>query len=138
MSKDNTVIPCSGFIILSKDLERVVIVSTHSNNLGFPKGKRNKFESYTETSFRELEEETGLTKNDVEVVENLFFDELSKNGNPATRYFIAYIKDSDSEFFFDGSELFEVSLYQCKDLFKLDNFKDSRKIILKEVLSVLK
>ena len=135
---NNIIIPCSGFIILSKDLEQVVTVTTHSNNIGFPKGKRNKFETYMETALRELEEETGLTINEIEIVDNIFFDELSKNGYPATRYFVAYVNDTQLDFIFDDSELFDVSLYNCKKLLKLDNFKDSRKIILKEVLTVLR
>lgn len=133
----NIVIPCAGFIVLSKDMTKVVIVSTHANNLGFPKGKRNRFESYMQTALRELEEETGLTSNEINIVENVFFDEMSLRGHPATRYFVALIKDEHTEFFFDEEELEEVCWLSCDELLESDNFRDTRKIILKDALSVL-
>jgi len=133
----NAVIPCAGFVVLSQDMKNVVIVSTHANNLGYPKGKRNRFESYMQTALRELEEETGLTCNEINIVENVSFDEMSIRGHPATRYFVALIKDEHTEFFFDEEELEDVCWMKCDELFESDHFRDTRKMILKEVLTVL-
>lgn len=131
------IVPCSGFIILSKDKSRTVVVSTHADNLGFPKGKRNRSESYMDTALRELEEETGLTKTDIDIVDGISFDEMSLRGHPATRYFVASVKDDSSKFSFDEDELSEVKWINCSDLFESDRFRESRKTILKEVLSTL-
>ena len=122
---------------MSKDLSKTVIVSTHMSNLGFPKGKRTRFESYMDTAFRELEEETGLTKNEIDIVDGIFFDEVSSRGHAATRYFIAFIKDDKTEFYFDDAELDDVKWMKCNDLFESNRFRERRKIILKEVLTVL-
>jgi len=133
------VVPCAGFVVLSKDATKVVIVATHSgNNLGFPKGKRKKDESYKETALRELEEETGLSADQIDIVENVYFDEMSVRNNPATRYFVAYAKKSDVTFVFDEEELEKVCWMDCDKLFELNNFKDSRKSILIQILSTLK
>ena len=92
---DKKVIPCSGFIILSNDKKRTVLVRTHRGNFSFPKGKRKKGETYKETALRELEEETGLREEDI-VIQNIScFDELSYKGNPSVRYFVAIAKNED-------------------------------------------
>jgi len=122
---------------MSKDKSKTVVVSTHADNWGFPKGKRTKSESYMDTALRELEEETGLTKDKIDIVDDVFFDEMSLRGHPATRYFVALVKDDNSEFFFDDQELSDVKWVLCNDLFESDRFRESRKIILKEALTVL-
>lgn len=131
-------IPCSGFIIMSKNKKNTIIVSTHHNNLGFPKGKRHKDEPIINTALRELEEETGLTADKIDIIDNLYFDEMSIRGNPATRYFIGIIKnDNDNTFMFDNDELNDVKWMSCDDLFKSDRFRENRKIILNQVLNKL-
>ncbi len=131
-------IPCAGFIILSEDNSKTILVSTHRGNLSFPKGKRNKKETTMETALRELNEETGLTENDICQVDDIFLDELSNNGNPSIRYFLAHIKDQTHKFTFDSKELKEVKWYDCEKIKGLDNIKNKRKKVLYDALEIIK
>ena len=120
--------PCSGVIVFKGN--ETVIVTTENDRCSFPKGKRNKKETDLETAFRELEEETGLTKDHVELIDGIVIDETSNNGNPSVRYFVGrLIKDID-EFTFDKDELKKVEWHRVEDAMKLEGLKDRRKQIL--------
>jgi len=56
----------SGFILLSNDLKKILLVhDTRSKKWGFPKGHREEIDTNDlETAVRECHEETGLSKND--------------------------------------------------------------------------
>ena len=54
---------CAGFIIICED--HVLLVSTHKNIWGFPKGKRKTKEQHIDCAYRELKEETGLDTKDI-------------------------------------------------------------------------
>ena len=75
---DNTkYVPCAGFVVLNSDSTQVVLVETHQGNLSFPKGKRHKDETDMQTALRELNEETGLTESDFEIIREDYIDEVS-------------------------------------------------------------
>jgi len=131
------IIPCSGFIIFSQDKTKTVLVETHMGNLSYPKGKRKKGEIYMETALRELEEETGLTEDDIDIIKDVFLDELSNKSNPSVRYFLAYIKDEKYKFIFDSEELMDVEWYDRENILLFNNIKNSRKLILNEALTIL-
>ena len=130
--------PCSGIIVIDINTNETILVCTDYDNYSFPKGKRNKGETSLETGWRELQEETGLTKDDVELIDNISFDEKSDRGGLATRYYIGKLKDKEKqEVTFDINELKKVEWIKIDDVFKLEKFKDRRKDILKEIMLIL-
>jgi len=128
---------CAGIIVFDKN--RTVLVSTERGHFSFPKGKRNKDETEIDAAWRELEEETGLTKNNVELIyldaekmESYCLDEYSDKGNLSIRYFVGKLVNPIKKFKFDPTELANVQWYTIEDAMNLDKFKQSRKNILQE------
>lgn len=131
-------IPCAGFVVFSEDCIRTVLVATPRGNLSFPKGKRKKFETDLQTALRELEEETGLTENDIIRIGDEYVDEKSNKGNVNVRYFICRIKNDDFEFKIeDPEELTSVQWYNIMDVDKSSNLKDTRKTVLFEASKIV-
>jgi 8-oxo-dGTP pyrophosphatase MutT (NUDIX family) len=64
----------------------------------FPKGRRNFQEKDLECAIREFEEETGYSKNDITIIDNLLpFEELFIGSNHKSykhKYFLAYMNES--------------------------------------------
>lgn len=130
-------VPCSGVIVFDEKLEKCVIVKTENNNYGFPKGKREKGETFEQNALRELYEETGLTKNKLLFAENVFIDELSRKGNPCTRYMIAKYNHPDKHVFkFDKNELAEVNWCILDEV--IDKLEDKRKTVLNSAIATIK
>jgi len=125
--------PCAGIIVINKNdlMHETILVSTSFDNYSFPKGKRNKGESSLDCAWRELNEETGLTKEDVELVDNFTIDENSDRGNVATRYFVGKLKNK-RDISFDKDELKNAEWITLDNAYKLEKFKDRRKDILKQ------
>jgi 8-oxo-dGTP pyrophosphatase MutT (NUDIX family) len=82
---------CAGFVVICKPERKVLLVSTHNDNWGFPKGKREKKEPFEECAFRELKEETGLTRNQIEPIDmqNTSFNEITDKKKPSVRLYVA-------------------------------------------------
>ena len=81
---------------------------------GFPKGRRNYQEKDLDCALREFEEETGISKKDIKVVENLIpFEEIFLGSNHKSykhKYFLAYAENSSDE----------LNMYQKTEVSKLD------------------
>ena len=123
--------PCAGIIVFNCD--KTILVSTDTGNLSFPKGSRKNNESDIQTAWRELEEETGLTKDDVKLVDGLVYDEKSSKGFPSVRYFVANLVNETKELHFENpNELLSVGWYDVNDILKKDKIKEERKAILME------
>lgn len=64
---------------------------------GFPKGRRNYSEKELDCAFREFEEETGIAKDDIDLIENIVpYEEIYIGSNYKTykhKYFIAKSRD---------------------------------------------
>jgi 8-oxo-dGTP pyrophosphatase MutT (NUDIX family) len=129
--------PCSGFIILDKDNRETILVCTERDNYSFPKGKRHKGEKSFDTALRETQEETGLTHEDFDIVDNVFFEEMSNRGNVATRYYVAILRNHKKDVSFDENELKKVVWVKYEDAFNLQNLKERRKDILKSAIDFL-
>lgn len=108
--KQKKFLPCYGILVFNKDKTSVVLVKTHKNNYGFPKGKKHKNETINECALRELHEETGITKENIDIVNNDFIIENSNNDNPAIGYLVGIIKN-DIEFTYDKEELESVNWF---------------------------
>jgi len=85
-------IPCAGCLVfrLRDDVKEICVISTHDGVYGFPKGKREKGEDIVKCALRELEEETGITPNDITPLQDdKYVDEVSRSGNSiAIRLFV--------------------------------------------------
>lgn len=123
--------PCAGIIVFNGD--KTILVSTERGNHSFPKGKREKSESDLEAAWRELGEETGLTSDEVQLINGVHFDELSNKGFPSVRYFVGHLTRAPvNGFTFDHTELAEVKWYPITEVLQMDRLKGQRKEILEK------
>ena len=84
----------------------------------FPKGKRNHKEKDIDCALREFEEETGISKSKITVIENILpFEEIFIGTNHKSykhKYFLAYM--SDTEEILDNFQITEVSKIEWKTI----------------------
>lgn len=126
---------CAGVIVIYQN--QTVLVETPRGHLSFPKGKRKKDETNLQAALREMEEETGITADQITLIEDHFVDELSKKGVPNIRYFIAYLNSKVSKFTWDPEELSNVKWYQIDQIQDLPNLKSSRQLVFQKVLKII-
>ena len=131
----------------------------YSRGLKNPLGQRyskeySRGESYLETAFRELEEETGINEAYIDLVKSkdknkekdkekddfTFIDELSRKGNPCVKYFIGILKEdyNDHKLTFDENELSKVEWFDVEKVKDLDMLRDNRKDIFEQALNKAK
>ena len=82
----------------------------------FPKGRRNNKEKDLDCALREFEEETGISRNKISVVENILpFEEIFIGTNHKSykhKYFLAYMNDLNEDL--DNYQVTEVSKIEWK------------------------
>lgn len=138
--------PCAGIIVFGGCVAggkvlptgiQTILARTERNNYSFPKGKRNKGETDIVAAWRELQEETGLTQNNVRLLEGVHFDELTGKGNPSVRYFVgALIDDTQRKLTFDSSELAGVEWHSIGDALQLEGLREARRSILGQAYNI--
>jgi ADP-ribose pyrophosphatase YjhB (NUDIX family) len=83
----------------------------------FPKGRRNYKEKDLDCALREFEEETGISRNKIEIVENILpFEEIFIGTNHKSykhKYFLAYMNNL-TETMLDNYQVTEVSKLEWK------------------------
>ena len=83
----------------------------------FPKGRRNNKEKDLECALREFEEETGINKNKISIIENILpFEEIFIGTNHKSykhKYFLAYMEE-------DIEELTDLEHYQVTEVSKIE------------------
>ena len=83
----------------------------------FPKGRRNNKEKDLECALREFEEETGISKNKISVIENILpFEEIFIGTNHKSykhKYFLAYMEE-------DNEEMADLEHYQVTEVSKIE------------------
>lgn len=128
--------PCCGIIVFSKDRKSTVLVETERGHLSFPKGKREKGETDLETAYRELYEETGITKDMIDIFDD-YFDEMSPKGFPSVRYFVGILNCEYENFKFNEKELCIVRWYPTFVITSLKDSKlrDTRKNVFEVILN---
>jgi len=89
----------------------------------FPKGRRNQKEKDLECALREFEEETGISRNKLIVIENIFpFEEIFIGSNHKSykhKYFLALMDTSDSDIDpLNNFQITEVSKLEWKSIDK--------------------
>jgi ADP-ribose pyrophosphatase YjhB (NUDIX family) len=86
----------------------------------FPKGRRNYKEKDLDCALREFEEETGISRNKIEIVENILpFEEIFIGTNHKSykhKYFLAYMNDL-TETILDNYQVSEVSKIEWKSYY---------------------
>ncbi len=100
------IISC-GFIVFRKNqnLEFLVVHSKNYNFWGFPRGMNEKGERIIDTALRELKEETGLSEEDIEIIED-------------------FLGSEEYKYYWDGEEIYKtVYLFLAK-------LRNNRKIIV--------
>ena len=83
----------------------------------FPKGRRNNKEKDLECALREFEEETGISKNKINVVENILpFEEIfivTNHKSYKHKYFLAYMEE-------ENEEITDLEHYQITEVSKIE------------------
>ena len=86
----------------------------------FPKGRRNYQEKDLDCAFREFEEETGISKSSITIIENVLpFEEIFIGTNHKSykhKYFLAYSKETDCEYNLENYQKSEVSKLEWKTI----------------------
>ena len=131
----------------SYNLEDCITLSTTSwyeNEWGFPKGRKNYQENDLTCALREFEEETGIHRNNLNVLSNVFpFQEIFTGSNMKSykhKYYIGYIPNSSislTEF-----QKSEVSKAEWKTLDEaiscIRDYHNERKQVLREIDALLR
>lgn len=81
-------IRCAGVAVITND-NYIAIVKTHKGFCSLPKGKREKGEDVLSAAIRELREETGLTLDKITIINDVYFIENNRRGEPSIKYFAA-------------------------------------------------
>ncbi len=101
-----------------------LIESSNSNWIepewGFPKGRRNHLETDLECALREWEEETGYSKRNIRIIQNIIpYDEIFTGSNYKSykhRYYIALFTSKKNNESCDCFEKTEVGKMEWKDI----------------------
>jgi len=109
----------------------------------FPKGRRNYQEKDIECALREFEEETGLPKKDITIIENVIpFEEVFIGSNHKSykhKYFLAYYNKSNDNL--ENYQQTEVSKLEWKSLNEclksIRPYNLEKKLIIKNINKVL-
>jgi 8-oxo-dGTP pyrophosphatase MutT (NUDIX family) len=89
----------------------------------FPKGRRNQKEKDLDCSLREFEEETGISKNEITIIENVLpFEEIFIGSNHRSykhKYFLAFMENFDTNNrsnYLNNFQVTEVSKLEWKTI----------------------
>jgi 8-oxo-dGTP pyrophosphatase MutT (NUDIX family) len=103
----------------------------------FPKGRRNYQEKDLDCAIREFEEETGFSKKDIKIVENVMpFEEIFLGSNHKSykhKYFLAYTDNTNDELYnYQQSEVSKLdwkTLDECLESIRSYNLEKKQLII---------
>jgi 8-oxo-dGTP pyrophosphatase MutT (NUDIX family) len=113
----NGIIINDEFITL-KDIVDKSLTTWNETEWEFPKGRRNHKEKDLDCALREFEEETGISKEKITVVENILpFEEIFIGTNHKSykhKYFLAYMNETEE--ILDNFQVTEVSKIEWKTI----------------------
>ena len=109
-------------IITLKDIIEKSNTKWKETEWEFPKGRRNYQEKDLDCAFREFEEETGISKSNITIIENVLpFEEIFIGTNHKSykhKYFLAHSKENDCENILENYQKSEVSKLEWKTIDK--------------------
>ena len=133
----------SGIIIDNKYYNLKSLINESTTNWiepewGFPKGRRNYMETGIKCALREFQEETGISKDNIKIINNLVpYDETFIGSNYKSykhSYYVACIDDKDSDILnnqFQKSEVSKIEWKTCNEALKsIRKYNIERKEIL--------
>lgn len=110
-------------LITLKDIVEMSKTKWRETEWEFPKGRRNQKEKDLECALREFEEETGISKTDITIVENVLpFEEMFIGSNHKSykhKYFLACMEksfDTDDKMILNNFQKTEVSKLEWKTI----------------------
>jgi 8-oxo-dGTP pyrophosphatase MutT (NUDIX family) len=144
---------CKGFIILDMDEKtkkiRTPIAFTKQGNGGFLKGKPNPKELDCDTALREKTEESGITDSMIEVLKDVYLDEIKdddikkdsantdKKEKISVRYYIGkYIGDPNHVFVYDQEELSTTKWLTIDEVLAHEKIRPRRKKLLQTAVNM--
>jgi 8-oxo-dGTP pyrophosphatase MutT (NUDIX family) len=105
-------------IITLKDIVEKSTTIWNETEWEFPKGRRNHKEKDLECALREFEEETGISKNKITIIDNVLpYEEIFIGSNHKSykhKYFLAYIDESED--LLSNYQVTEVSKLEWKTI----------------------
>jgi 8-oxo-dGTP pyrophosphatase MutT (NUDIX family) len=125
---------CGGFIIICG--ENTLLVCSKKGKWGFPKGKKHKKETLKECAIRELYEETGLTADKINIVNNICFHEVTKKGILSVELYLAYTNNMIKPKIQDQDELCDAKWIKIDQAYQLLDVKN-RMSILKDAYNYM-
>ena len=103
-----------------KDIVEMSKTAWNETEWEFPKGRRNQKEKDLDCALREFEEETGICKNKLTIIENILpFEEIFIGSNHKSykhKYFLAYMNEENEEL--NNFQKTEVSKLEWKTIDK--------------------
>jgi ADP-ribose pyrophosphatase YjhB (NUDIX family) len=135
--KTGVLMGVNGEIITLKNLIDNSTTKWKETEWEFPKGRRNYQEKDLDCALREFEEETGLSKKDIKIVENILpFEEIFLGSNHKSykhKYFLAYTDKTTDELHnyqqTEVSKLVWKTLEECLDSIRPYNLEKKQLII---------
>lgn len=108
-------------LITLKDIVEISKTKWIETEWEFPKGRRNQKEKDLECALREFQEETGISKTDIKIIENVLpFEEIFIGSNHKSykhKYFLAFMeKYSDNDYNLNNFQKTEVSKLEWKTI----------------------
>jgi 8-oxo-dGTP pyrophosphatase MutT (NUDIX family) len=106
-------------LVTLKDIVSMSTTKWKETEWEFPKGRRNQKEKDLDCALREFEEETGILRTDIKIIENVLpFEEMFIGSNHKSykhKYFLAFIDDENSvDFNLNNFQKTEVSKLEWK------------------------
>jgi 8-oxo-dGTP pyrophosphatase MutT (NUDIX family) len=113
-----------------------VLVESRTGSYSYPKGRRELGETTLETAQRETDEETGIKKDDVNIVKDFTINEYLKKDVLSVVYHVAFLKEEKNDLILkhQESELISAKYFDINDLLKLEKLNSKRKNIIRTVL----
>jgi 8-oxo-dGTP pyrophosphatase MutT (NUDIX family) len=137
--------PTAGVIVINqKDTnnnQRVLLVETKAQgNWGFPKGSREKGETSIDNAIREMNEESGLNRSNIQLIESSpneykYFDEWTPRNTLSCRYFLATLQQESELKALNPLEVLQFGYYSIEKALEL--LKPSRQLVLREAIQYL-